>query len=156
MRLLARLLPLTVAGQLSLTGCDRLPPTSTAPMPLSISLNTPDERFRLNAAERANIGEMYDPDALERLLARVQPDKRAEILAHFQIQPADGQRRGFLVEILDPKLQPLLDAVWAPLWRNATDEELEANIYGLPGRATAKQQRGTADGRRRDTGDEPR
>lgn len=125
-------------------------------MPVSISLNTPDPSFRLDAAERANIGEMYDPDALERLLALVQPDKRAEILAHFQIQPADGQRRGFLVELLDPRLQPLLDAVWAPLWRNATDEEIDANIYGLPGRAAAKRQRGTADGRRRDTGADPR
>lgn len=141
MRLLARLLPLVVAGHLTLTGCERLPPTETAPMPVSISLNTPDESFRLDAAERANIGPMYDPDALELLLRRVQPDHRMEILAHFQIESFDGKRRGLLVEIFDPELDPLLDAVWAPMWQNATEEEVEADIYGLRGRATVMKQR---------------
>jgi hypothetical protein len=141
MRLPARLLPLALVGQLTLTGCERLPPTETVPMPVSMSLDTPDESFRLGAAERANISPMYDPDALEHLLRRVQPDHRMEILAHFQIEPFDGKRRGFLVEIFDPKLDPLLDAVFAPMWQNATDEEVEANLYGLRGRATVMKQR---------------
>lgn len=93
-RFIARLLPLTVAAPLALAACERLPPTGTAPMPVSISLDTPDARFRLNAAERANIDEIYDADALERLLSLVQPDKRVEILAHFQMRPADGRHRG--------------------------------------------------------------
>lgn len=58
MRLRARLLPLVIAGHLTLTGCEPLPPTETAPMPVSISLDTPDERFRLGPAERANISPM--------------------------------------------------------------------------------------------------
>ena len=116
-------------------------PTETAPMPVSISLNTPDESFRLGPAERANIGPMYDPDALEHLLRRVQPEHRMEILAHFQIESVDGKRRGFLYEILDPELDPLLDPVYAPMWKNATDAEVEANIYGLRGRATVMKQR---------------
>jgi hypothetical protein len=58
MRLLARLLPVALAGYLTLTGCERLPPTGTAPMPVSISLHTPDESFRLDAAARANIQEI--------------------------------------------------------------------------------------------------
>lgn len=141
MRVLARLLPLALAGHFMLTGCEPLPPTETAPIPVSISLNTPDESFRLSPAERANIVEMYDPGALEHLLRRVHPDHRMEILAHFQIEPFDGERRGLLVEIFDPKLDPLLDAVWAPMWKNATDEEVEANIYGMRGRATVMRQR---------------
>lgn len=141
MGLLARLLLLALAGPLTLAGCEPLPPTETAPMPVSISLNSPDESFRLGPAERANIGRMYDPDALEHLLRRVQPNHRMEILAHFQIEPFDGKRRGFLDEILDPELDPLLDAVYAPLWQNATDEQVEADLYGLRGRATVMKQR---------------
>lgn len=141
MRLLARLLPLALAGNLTLTGCDRLPPTETAPMPVSLSLDTPDESFRLDAAGRANINPMFDPDALEHLLQVVHPDHRMDILAHFQNEPFDGERRGHLVEIFDPKLDALLDAVWAPMWKNATDEEVEANIYGMRGRATVMKQR---------------
>jgi hypothetical protein len=119
-------------------------------MPVSISLNTPDASFRLDAAERANILDMFDPDALERLLQLVHPDQRMDILAHFQIVPFDGERRGHLVEILDPRLDPLLDAVWAPMWKNATDEEVEANIYGMRGRATVmKQRQEMREGRRR-------
>jgi tRNA A37 N6-isopentenylltransferase MiaA len=149
MRFLTRLLPLIVAGHLTVTGCERLPPTETAPMPVSISLDAPDESFRLDAAARANINSMYDPDALERLLQLVHPDQRMDILAHFQIEPFDGQRRGLLVEIFDPKLDPLLDPVWTPMWENATDEEVEANIYGLRGRATVLKQRQEMRERRR-------
>jgi hypothetical protein len=149
MRRLARLLPLALAGHISLTGCERLPPTETAPMPESISLDTPDESFRLDAAARANIQDIYDPDALERLLQLVHPDHRMAILAHFQIQPWNGQHYGNLVELFDPKLDPLLDPVYAPMWKNATDEEVEANIYGMRGRATVMKQRQELRDRRR-------
>lgn len=142
MRFSARLLSLAIAGCLALTGCEPLPPTGTAPVPVSISLDTPDESFRLSQAERANISPaMYDADALERLLQRVQPEHRMEILAHFQIEPFDGERRGFIDEIFDPVLDPLLDPVYAPMWQHATDEEVEADIYGLRGRATVMKQR---------------
>ncbi len=149
MRLLARLLPVALAGHLALAGCERLPPTESAPMPVSISLDTPDKSFRLDAAGRANINAMYDPDALERLLQLVHPDQRMDILAHFQIEPFDGQRRGLLVEILDPKLDPLLDPVWAPMWEDATDEQVQANIFGMRGRATVLKQRQEVRERRR-------
>jgi hypothetical protein len=149
MRFLTRLLPLALAGSLTLSGCDRIPPTETAPMPVSLSLDTPDESFRLDAAARANINPMFDPDALEHLLQLVHPDHRMDILAHFQNQPLKGERRGHLVEIFDPKLDALLDAVWAPMWKNATDEEVEANIYGMRGRSTVLKQRQEMRDRRR-------
>lgn len=149
MRFPARLLPVALAGYLTLAGCERLPPTEMAPMPVSFSLDTPDESFRLDAAARANIQDIYDPDALERLLQLVHPDHRMAILAHFQEVPWNGQRRGNLVELFDPKLNALLDPVYAPLWKNATDEELEANIYGLRGRATVMKQRQEMRNRRR-------
>jgi hypothetical protein len=116
---------------------------------MSISLDTPDESFRLDAAERANIEDTYDADALERLLQLVHPDHRLDILGYFQIKPFDGRKRVYFIEILDPNLQPLLDPIYAPVWQNATDEEIEANIYGLPGRETAKQQRREMRDRRR-------
>jgi hypothetical protein len=121
---------------------------------VSISLATPDESFRLDAAERANISPMYDPDALEHLLRLVQPEHRMEILAGFQIEPFDGKRRGFIVEIFDPKLDPLLDPVYAPMWQNATDEEVEADIYGMRGRATVMKQRQEMRENRRRSGPE--
>jgi hypothetical protein len=117
-------------------------------MPESISLDTPDESFRLRVAERARINPMYDPDALERLLQLVHPDHRMDILAHF-IEPFGGKRRGLLVEIFDPKLDALPDPVWAPMWKNATDEEVKANIYGMRGRATVMKQRQEMRDRRR-------
>ncbi len=116
---------------------------------MSISLDTPDEHFRLDTAARANIQDIYDPDALERLLQLVHPDHRMAVLAHFQEVPWNGQRRGNLVELFDPKLDALLDPVYAPLWTNATDEELEANIYGMRGRATVMKQRQERRDRRR-------
>jgi hypothetical protein len=119
-------------------------------MPGSICLDTPDESFRLDAAERANIDErIYDLDALERLLRLVHPDHRMAILAHFQIKTWNGQRHGKLVEIFDPKLDALLDPVWAPMWKNATDEEVKANIYGMRGRTTVMRQRQEIRDRRR-------
>jgi hypothetical protein len=79
-RLPARFLPRAVLAYLMLTRCERLPPTETVPTPVSISLDTPDESFHLDAAARANINSMYDPDALERLLQLVHPDQRMDIL----------------------------------------------------------------------------
>jgi hypothetical protein len=118
-------------------------------MPVSFSLETPDESFRLDAAARVNIGADYDPAALERLLQLVHPEYRMDILANFQIRPFDGRKRPYFIEILDPKVQPLLDPVYAPAWKNATDEEIEANIYGLPGRETVMKQRQEMRDRRR-------
>lgn len=120
-------------------------------MPESISLETPDESFRLDAAVRANIQDIYDSDALERLLQLVHPYHRMAILAHFLVEPWSSRIQGNLIKIFDPKLDALLDPVYAPMWKNATDEEVEANIYGMRGRATVmKQRQETRDRRRND------
>lgn len=148
----AQFLPVVVAGLLTATACDRLPSTSTGrPMPAPISLSRPDPNFRLDTDQRASIVDVFDVDALERLLAHIRPEWRAEILAHFQVPPPGASGRGHLAEFYDPKLQALLEEVWAPLWRDATDEEIERNLYGLPGREAALRQRRAE--RRRDNGD---
>lgn len=131
---------LTIAAVL-FAACERHSPTLNAPMPEPLRLSSPDPGFRISEAERARIPkDMFDADALERLLAEVRPDMRTEILEHFLVKG----RPGHITAINDPALQPLLEAVWAPLWRNATDEEIEADIYGLPGRDIARERRETA------------
>lgn len=140
MRTASRFLILPIAAVL-LAACERHSPTMNAPMPEPLRLSSPDASFRISEAERARIPkDMFDADALERLLAEVRPDMRAEILEHFLL----NGRPGHLTAVNDPALQPLLEAVWAPLWRNATDEEIEADIYGLPGRKITKERRETA------------
>jgi hypothetical protein len=136
-----RALAITIAVVITATACDRLPPTAMAPSPVLIRLPAPDPSFRLSAAERATVLREFDADALERLLAAVQPDKRAEILAFFQPRSEEGPRLGHLVAFNEPELQPLLEEVWAPFWANATDEEIEQDVYGMPGRLIAKQRR---------------
>lgn len=112
-----------------------------SPSPVSIRLDVADGGFRLTPQERASVQPTFDADALEWLLARIRPEYRPGILIYFQIQRPKGL--GHLAAFDDPELQPFLDAVWAPLWENATDQEIEDNIYGLPGREAAKARRGS-------------
>lgn len=123
---------------LLLAACERHSPPFHAPMPEPIRLSSPDPNFRLTESQRARVpANRYDADALERLLAEIRPGVRMEILEHFMVKGRPGR----LVEFHDASLQPLLDAVWAPLWRNATDAEVDADIYGLPGRETTRARR---------------
>lgn len=150
MRTCSRFIMLTIAAVL-VAACERLSPTMNAPMPEPLRLSSADPSYRLTEAQRARVpANKFDADALERLLAEIRPDMRMEILEHFMT----GGRKGRLVEFHDHTLQPLLEAVWAPVWRDATDEELEANIYDLPGREITKTRR--ADERRRKDADKPR
>lgn len=112
------------------------------PSPTPIRLEIADARFRLSAAERASVSPIFDPEALERLLARVRPDVRQEIFAQFQMRR--GKNLGRIVEINDPELQPMLEEVWAPAWDSATDQEVEDDVYGLPGREVVKERRARA------------
>lgn len=145
MRTCFRFLILTIAAVL-VAACERHSPTLNAPMPEPLRLSSADPSFRLTEDQRARIpANTYDADALERLLAEIRPDMRMEILEHFMT----GGRPGRLVEFHDHTLQPLLEEVWAPVWREATDEELEANIYDLPGREITKARR-AAERRRKD------
>ncbi|HEX8691702.1 MAG TPA: hypothetical protein VF746_04730 [Longimicrobium sp.] len=110
------------------------------PKPVELRSPAPDPHFRLTPAERSKVLPDFDADALERLLSMVIPEMRQEILRHFQPR-APGERLGNLVQFYDPKLQAVLEEVWAPFWDTASDEEIEKDWYGMPGRLIAKQRR---------------
>lgn len=104
----------------------------------------PAADFRLDAAARAKVPPGIDADALERLLAHIIPEERADILAYFQVPLERG--RGYLMGFHDPQLQPLLEEVWAPMWdfSNATDEQIRNRDYPFPGAAIALARRAAA------------
>lgn len=141
MREPARFLSFAAVVLLFAAACDRLLPTAMSPKPAHIRLEQPEADYRLSAAERAKIVPGFDVDALERLLASMNPDMRQEVLAFFQWRTADGAPRGHLYRILDPQLQSILEEVWAPMWDEATDEQIAENAFGMPGRKIAEQRR---------------
>ena len=87
----------------------------TGPRPNTVRLAAPDPGFRLNAGDRAALRPGFDADALERLLAAIEPGARPDLLRSFQM-PAPGERVRNTVRMGDPALQPLLDEVWLPFW----------------------------------------
>lgn len=109
----------------------------TSPDAEPLRLNAPDASFQLTTADRASLAPVFDADALERLLREIRPDMRGEILSYFQ----KGKSRGHLIEIHDPGLQTLLEAVWVPFWDNASDQAVDEDWYGMPGREIAKARR---------------
>jgi len=143
-----RLLTL-LAGTLvsaAIVSCDQTPEVvMSAPHPTALRAPRVDVHFRLADAERERIIRGYDPDALERLLARITPERRSEILSYFQIpSPEDHSRtRGQLIGLNEPELQPLLDEVWAPMWDEvkATDADIAADVFQFPGREIAARRR---------------
>ena len=111
----------------------------------SIRLDTPDHTFRLTPAERRSIREGFDLDALERLLAAVDPEARPILLQGFQ-QPGLAELEGGELttpptRMGDPALQPLLDEVWAPAWERFAPDMLDGNGLNYPGKELAKQHR---------------
>jgi hypothetical protein len=129
-------------------------PTMITPSPSPIRSAVPDAAYRLGASERARIISGFDPEALERLLARITPSRRAEVLRYFQVREDRSVRLGMLVSLADAELQPLLEEVWAPMWDEvgATDEQIAQNTYAYPGREIALARRAA----RKHEGDLPR
>jgi hypothetical protein len=68
------------------------------------------ERYSLSAAERATLKEGIDVEALERLVARLPPEHRAEFLRFWR-----AGFRGGVVATEDPESAALLKQVWAPM-----------------------------------------
>jgi hypothetical protein len=115
------------------------------PPPSTIRLTKPDRAFSLSAEERAQVRQGFDVDALERLLAAVEPGARPIILAGFQYPKERGQSGGVMTAIGDPALQPLLDEVWAPMWERMPAEMLDRSDVRYPGRDLARARRAARD-----------
>ncbi|MET0396881.1 MAG: hypothetical protein ABW277_08675 [Longimicrobiaceae bacterium] len=88
-----------------------------APLASSCAERTPNgglvmapERYSLSAAERATLKEGIDVGALERLVAKVPPEHRAEFLRFWR-----ADFRGGIVATEDPESAALLEQVWAPM-----------------------------------------
>ena len=132
---------------LAVAACERwnqgITTMDSSPGPLRLA--TPTQGYRIDPALRAKVFTGFDADALERLLAHVAPEHRAEILSYFLVpdDPATTHSRGQLIQIKDPLLQPMLEEVWAPVWDyvGATDADIEANTYEYPGREIARARR---------------
>ena len=113
------------------------------PKPLRLEVPTTD--YRIDPVVRAKVFPGFDVDALDRLLSRVTPARRSEILSYFLVpdNPQENKGKGLLMVIKDPELQAVLEEVWAPMWDHvgATDEEIAQNTYGYPGREIARARR---------------
>jgi hypothetical protein len=122
-------------------------PTSGITMdvpPRPLRLAAPDTTYRMSKEDRAKVQEGFDADALERLVSMVRPDMRQELLVHFQVGEEGGPLRGRIVQMNDPVLQQVLEEVWAPMWDDVPDEDLDVTNDPLPGRGVAKQRRAAA------------
>lgn len=142
-----------VALSLLLTSaCDkRAGAPITAPSTSGFNIGVPDPSFRLSPEQRQRIMEVFDPDAVERLVSMVPPEARARILSRFQ-QPQEGQPARLLVRLGHPALQAELERAWAPFWSRYSDSEMEVEVGYLPGRVEAKRLRQLRDGRVPDQG----
>lgn len=139
-RCLLRWCFLLVVGSIVLVGCERAGPiVSPTYKPFEVVL--PDTSFHLSAEVRASVREGFDVDALERLLSMMPPEARPSTLAAFQRPTPGSDRVRMLVHLGHPKLQAVLEEVWAPMWEGLTDEELQRLDRQFPGREAARARR---------------
>lgn len=99
----------------------------------------PDPNYRLPEVERQRLRRVFDADALERLLARVPPEKREDILASFRIP--DGNTTDELWSFGEPALQEILEEVWTPYWDRLSVEDIRRDESGRPGKGAALRRR---------------
>ena len=126
----------------AITACEHNPSaTALAPQPgRPLRAEQPDATFRLTDAQRAKMLSMYDAEAVERLLQMVRPDARASTLRFFQVAEKPGPH-AVLMHLDDPKLQAVLEEVWAPYWDRLPPEAIERERAPIPGRAIARTRR---------------
>lgn len=105
-----------------------------------------DGRFRLTLEQRALVPATFDVDALERLLRELAPEERDEVFAGF-LPRTDNQVR-VRTRFGDPRLQALLDDVWAPYWDTLAPEALtDIGWSQFPGWEIAKERRRSGEDR---------
>jgi hypothetical protein len=96
-----------------------------------------DPTYRMSADDRDKVMEIFDINALERLISMLAPEDRREILAHFQHPDGDMvDPLPKLVQLGDPDLQAVLEEVWVPYWYTVPPEARYA-ASGIPGRQLA-------------------
>ena len=97
----------------------------------------PDPAYHLSAGEKSKVMEIFDVNALERLLSMLPAADRPGILAHFQYP--DGEMAPpppKLVHLDDPDLQAVVEEVWVPFWDTVPLSAMYEES-GIPGRQLA-------------------
>jgi hypothetical protein len=134
---------LVVATSVCVLACDQVEtPPVIQPLPGTIRLAYPDPTFRLSADERARVAPAFDADALERLLANMQPQYRPEILKNFLVRRHEPGEPilTLTVKMGDPVLNQMLGEVWQPYWVLDPDA-IDHEDADYPGRELARARR---------------
>jgi hypothetical protein len=104
--------------------------------------------IRLSEAQRANIAEWFDPVAIETIANLMSEAERRSFLEPFGGVPDEAaapRSAGNTLRVLmghsDPRLQALLEEMWAPFWNTLPPEALTDSSYSFPGRKLAQEQR---------------
>lgn len=97
----------------------------------------PDPGYQMSYADRDKVMNIFDVNALQRLISMLPPEHRAEVLSHFQYPDGDAAPPPpKLVSFDDPSLQAVLEEVWVPYWFTLPPSALHTNSR-IPGRQLA-------------------
>jgi len=96
-----------------------------------------DASYRMSDRDRANVMDIFDLAALERLISMLTPEDRSEVLSHFQYgDPTSEYPPPKLVRFDAPELQEVLEQVWVPYWYTLSPAALNSESQ-IPGRQLA-------------------
>lgn len=96
-----------------------------------------DASYQMPDREKADVMDIFDVVALERLISMLPPEHRAEVLSHFQYaDPTSDEPPPKLVRFDDPDLHAALERVWVPYWYTVPSEALYSDSE-IPGRQLA-------------------
>jgi hypothetical protein len=125
-----------------ITACEHATqaPRAMAPAGPSLHAITLDTTFHLSADERAAVLPYFDVHALERLLSMMPASQRARTLASFQVART-GEPHRMLVQTGNPKMDAVLEEVWAPFWDGYSDEEMARHPREFPARQLGRLRR---------------
>ncbi|HET6764393.1 MAG TPA: hypothetical protein VFH27_11995 [Longimicrobiaceae bacterium] len=122
-------------------------------------LKTRDESYHLTPEQRAEIRPGMKPELVERLLAWLPADQRDSVLVNFTMPRPSSFVEGepihisvpYVMAFQDPVLNEALEAIWAPQWEAATDDELirASQDRPWPGLEKEKQRRHLHGGEKR-------
>ena len=129
---------------------------STACIGVEQRMTTPSDKlnpapFRISAEQKARISRTWDADAVEKIANLLSPEDRRGFMAplggipgetpHPESNPHDVY---MMLSHEDPKIQALLDEMWAPYWETLPPDALTSTsraYRGYPGRALALERR---------------
>lgn len=97
----------------------------------------------LTPEARRELGKQIDVDALDELLASMEPGERRETLAGMGVIQTGEETRDVSIPMYssDPERQKLIERVWAPYWDHLPPEWLDRTDLPFPGREIARARR---------------